>query len=376
MQPETLFSGIAPQAPQTEGVKYAGSKLKLLQPILDLASSVEASTVFDAFSGTSRVSQAFAKLGYRVIANDVAVWAEIFSKCYLLNREPREKFRDLIDHLNSVQPTNGWFTEHYGGHPDVTEADAVKRPWQQHNTRKLDGVRSEIERLNLGECEKAIAITSLILALDKVDSTLGHYASYLRKWSPRSFNTMQLEIPLLWQNQARHEVYRGDALDNAPLVKADLAYLDPPYGSNNEKMPPSRVRYSAYYHVFTTICLNDRPEVFGKVNRRTDSRDKEQPSAFESFQKDDVTGKYEAVVAIDRLLGNLNCSHAILSYSSGGRATAEDLQDVLQSRGSILEVQKINHRKNVMAGMRWTNDWIPKDDEPNQEFLFLIELKN
>ncbi len=375
MQSETLFPGIAPAAPQTEGIKYAGSKLKLLQPILNLASSVQASTIFDAFSGTSRVSQAFAKLGYEVISNDVAVWAEVFSKCYLLNRKPREKYRELIDHLNSLPPTDGWFTEHYGGDPNATEANTVKRPWQQHNTRKLDAVRAEIERLNLEDIDRAIAITSLILALDKVDSTLGHYASYLRKWAPRSFKSLQLEVPLLWQNQISHEVYRGDAAQTSKIVKADLAYLDPPYGSNNEKMPPSRVRYSAYYHVFTTICLNDRPELFGKVNRRLDSRDKEHPSAFESFQKDEASGKYEAVVAIDQLLGSLNCTYAILSYSSGGRATARDLQEVLEQRGTIHEVQKIDYRRNVMAGMRWTNDWIPTENEPNQEFLFLIELE-
>ena len=44
----------------------------------------------------------------------------------------------------------------------------------------------------------------------------------------------------------------------------DLAYYDPPYGSNNDKMPPSRVRYASYYHVWTTIIQNDRPELFGK----------------------------------------------------------------------------------------------------------------
>jgi len=59
---------------------------------------------------------------------------------------------------------------------------AVKRPWQKHNTRKLDAIREEIDRLNLDADDKAVALTSLILALDQVDSTLGHFASYLRDW--------------------------------------------------------------------------------------------------------------------------------------------------------------------------------------------------
>ena len=41
--------------PLTEGVKYAGSKLKLLPHILALAAKVEPKTVFDGFSGRLRV---------------------------------------------------------------------------------------------------------------------------------------------------------------------------------------------------------------------------------------------------------------------------------------------------------------------------------
>ena len=38
---------------------------------------VQPQTVFDGFSGTTRVSQAFAQTGYRVIANDIAVWSRV-----------------------------------------------------------------------------------------------------------------------------------------------------------------------------------------------------------------------------------------------------------------------------------------------------------
>jgi len=32
--------------------------------------------------------------------------------------------------------------------------DGLKKPWQVHNTRKLDGIRDEIDSLNLPEVEK------------------------------------------------------------------------------------------------------------------------------------------------------------------------------------------------------------------------------
>ena len=65
----------------TEGIKYAGSKLKLLPHIIRLAEKVQPQTVFDGFSGTTRVSQALARAGYGVIANDIAVWSKVFAEC-------------------------------------------------------------------------------------------------------------------------------------------------------------------------------------------------------------------------------------------------------------------------------------------------------
>ena len=108
---------VACDVPYTEGIKYAGSKLKLLPHILQLVKRVDARTVLDGFSGTTRVSQALARLGYTVVCNDVAVWSKVFGTCYLLNKKKREDYQLLIDHLNALPPVDGWFTEHYGGSP-------------------------------------------------------------------------------------------------------------------------------------------------------------------------------------------------------------------------------------------------------------------
>jgi adenine-specific DNA-methyltransferase len=85
--------------------------------------------------------------------------------------------------------------------------------------------------------------------MDEVDSTLGHYSSYLADWSPRSYRTMQLKVPQLFLNEKKHTILRNDIFETVKNREFDLAYFDPPYGSNNEKMPPSRVRYNAYYHI-------------------------------------------------------------------------------------------------------------------------------
>ena len=359
--------------PSTEGIKYAGSKLKLIPQILQLARKVDAKTVFDGFSGTTRVSQAFAQCGYDVVCNDHAVWSEVFGTCYLKGKSQRE-YREIIDHLNTVPPKNGWFTEFYGGDP--TKEQEYKRPWQIHNTRKLDAIREEIETLSLNPVEKCVALTSLILALDQVDSTLGHFVSYLREWSPRSYNHLRLRVPAIVGGQRAHAhcVQRSDIFKIANSVEADLAYYDPPYGSNNEKMPPSRVRYASYYHVWTSICLFDKPTLFGKANRRTDTSDTVAGSPFEDFRRS-ANGGFIAVEAIRDLVVSSRAKHIILSYSSGGRATSKELNEAIESCGKLVEVVELDYKRNVMADMKWTNEWLRDAEAPHREFLFLIERR-
>lgn len=286
-----------------------------------------------------------------------------------------QEYQPLIDHLNAVLPVDGWFSRHYGGEPGdgrSARSDGRKKPWQMHNTRKLDGIRLEIEKLGLGPVDKAVALTSLIMALDRVDSSLGHFASYLKEWSPRSYKDLELRVPNVFPSPPGHRVFRKDVLDLASDVSVDLAYFDPPYGSNNEKMPASRVRYASYYHVWKSVILFDEPELFGRANRRRDTSDTVAASEFEEFRRGE-SGRFIVVEAIENLIKATRARHVVLSYSSGGRATAEELNDVMRSNGRLLEVVEIDYRRNVMAGMKWTNEWIRDEDQSNREFLFLLE---
>lgn len=364
-----LFGEHSVEAPKTEGIKYAGSKLKLLPYILSLAAETGAKTVLDGFAGTTRVGQAFAKSGYQVTSSDISYWSEIFGKCYLKGGQ-KAKYHKLIDHLNNVKPIDGWFTSTYGG--EVGSEAVGKKPWQIHNTMKLDGIRAEIDKLGLDDVTKSVALASLIQALDRVDSTMGHFTSYLKDWSPRSYNHLLMRVPEIENFNKMHEIFRGDIFETLPCIETDLAYLDPPYGSNNEKMPPSRVRYASYYHVWTTVILNDQPDTFGAAARRSDSRDGVAASIFEEFRKDD-DGDFIAVKAIGKLISEVQSRFVILSYSSGGRATAENLGDAIGSVGKIIKVKEIDYKRNVMAGMRWTNEWIRDAEDKNLEFLFLID---
>ena len=372
-----LLDNEIPDIPSTEGIKYTGSKRKLLPYILALSQKTDAQSVFDGFAGSTRVSQAFARSGYRVVSNDLAEYSRVLGTCYLKNRKHPKEYQPLIDHLNSLPPEDGWFTEHYGGEVNpgnrgnAIQIDGTKKPWQKKNTRKLDAIRREIDTLKLDKIAKSVALTSLILALDQVDSALGHFASYLKDWSPRSYKDLKLQVPRLWKNQTTNTVLRGDVFQALPRIRTDLAYYDPPYGSNNEKMPPSRVRYASYYHLWTTVCKNDRPSLFGKAFRREDSSDEVAASIFEEFRRND-SGRFIATESIERLLKETPCSWILLSYSSGGRAAAGELNEMMENHGRLMEIAEVDYKKNAMSSMRWTHQWAQEIEKPNKEFLLLL----
>jgi adenine-specific DNA-methyltransferase len=360
---------------KTQSVKYAGSKLKLLPAILDLIPD-NVNTVLDGFSGSTRVSQALAYSGYTVTSNDVSPLSEVLATCYLQPtsspttcylQSPSNNHQELISHLNALQPVDGWFTANYGGYADTkssVQPDGLKRIWQRHNTKKLDAIRTEIDNLNLDNVTKSVALTSLILAMDAVDSSLGHQVSYLKEWSSRSYKDAILRVPDIKLTDKQHTVIKGDVFD-AIGKHHNLAYFDSPYGSSNAKMPSSRIRYDSYYHIWKTIVLNDKPELFGKAKRRVDSRDNFD-CPFEDYR-----GTY-AIDAMRKLVTNVNAEYVIVSYNNNGIITLDTMLEILNNNGKLLKTVVVDYKRNVMSAMNWTKEWVNQENN-NQEYLFLLE---
>jgi len=361
---------------ETQGIKYTGSKREILPVLLELIKPLNVKTILDGFSGTTRVSQALKQTGYIVYANDIADWSKVFGECYLLNRKPASYYLPIIEHLNKIPGKFGWFSENYGGEPNggsAVQKDGKKRIWQLHNTRKLDAIREEIDKIAKDEIEKSVLLTSLIIAMDKVDSSVGHQVSYLKEWAPRAYNTMKMEVPRLIIDDKLHKVYQKDIFDLVNDIEVDLAYYDPPYGSSNELMPPSRVRYASYYHIWKTICLNDRPKLVGVANRREDVGDKISGSIFEEFRKN-KKGQYIVIEALERLIKNTPAKYVVLSYNNNGRATFKAIIDILKNLKKKISIIEMDYRKNVMATItRTTKEWINDANGKNKEYLFLLQ---
>src|SRR3989344_7097563 len=116
----TLFNERDFSEIKTQGIKYAGSKLKIIPYILESIKDLEIKTVLDGFSGSTRVSQAFAQAGYDVTSSDISYCSEVCAKCFLLSSKDKEYYQKIIDTLNSLRGYDGWFTANYGGDEEMT----------------------------------------------------------------------------------------------------------------------------------------------------------------------------------------------------------------------------------------------------------------
>jgi len=343
----------------TQGVRYTGSKDKLLPVIFSIVKTLNIKSICDGFSGSTRVAQCFARNKYHVIGNDISDMSYQFNTAFLLNKKSKKYYEPLINKLNECDSIEGWFTQNYS-----IETSKDKRPFFKKNMMKTDGIRNYIDQLE--GIEKSIALVALMLGLNKIDNTMGHFSSYLRTNPDRSLNDLVLEVPNVWINHQDNLVYQDDIKNIIKSIDCDLVYYDPPYGSNQTTALSSRVRYASYYHFWKTLILNDKPELFGKANRRKDSRDLESYNPYEDYQK--INGRWIAEIEIEDLIKNTPQKYILFSYSNEGRVPIDMLLNVFRKYRDV-QIFINGHKRNAMASMRWINE---AKKSQLEEYLFLL----
>lgn len=303
-------------------IKYLGSKRTLVPLLGEIASASGAATALDLFTGTTRVARKFKELGMTVTAVDTASYSEVFAKTWIeldANECSVIELTDAIAQLNGAEPVSGYFTKTFC-------EDA--RYFQPANGERIDAIRNMIESEYRGSWLYEPLLTSLILAADRVDSTTGIQMAYLKQWSKRSYTALKLTDPGLLPG--RGFALRGDALEVAPkLPAADLAYLDPPYNQH---------RYFANYHIWETLVRWDAPEVYGIANKRTDVREGDHRSRFNS--------KPDMPRAIRELIDGVNCQTLVLSYNNESWLTKEELIAICEPRGHV-EVVDVDFKRYI-----------------------------
>jgi adenine-specific DNA-methyltransferase len=307
-------------------IKYLGSKRTLLPTIIEIFQRLApAGTVVDLFSGTSRVGHAAKAVGYRVISNDLNAYAEQLAQCYVV--ADREDCADgaikIIAELNQIRGRAGYFTETFC---------EKSRFFQPKNGERVDAIRERIDELNLEPELRAVILVSLMEAADRVDSTTGIQMAYLKQWAARSNNDLNLRLPNILNRAAsgKGEAYQADALDIVGNLDGDICYIDPPYNQHN---------YLGNYHIWESLVLWDKPEVYGVACKRVDVR--ERSSAFNR--------KREAESAMHRIISSAKCPHLVISFSDEGYLTRQQIEKMLLERDADLVVIEKDFKRYVGA---------------------------
>lgn len=350
----------------TTGVKYIGSKMSLISYILkciDTQIPQPIHSAIDVFTGTTRVAQAFKARGWTVQTSDLSWASACYSGTWIANASTNTHLQPLIDELNALPGRSVWIT------PNYCDARGVKggivRVWQQKNGQKADAIRTRIAEWEaqgaLAVWERDTLITSLILALDKVDNTVGVQQAYLKDWCTRSYNDLHLELPhVTAAPQGAHQT--GDCL-SVVYQPADLAYLDPPYSAHS---------YSTYYHIWDSIARWDRPQVGLNTNRRVDRISGNE--AFDTTVVSQWNSKKTALAAFEAVVARLPVRWVLISYNNESLISIESLLNALKKYKKT-QVTTIDYKRNIMCqiGNAVTGDMAATPLTRNIEYLILVE---
>lgn len=290
-------------------IKYLGSK-RVLVPVLGaIAEAAGARTALDLFCGTTRVAQEFKRRGIEVTAVDAASYAAVLARCYIetdATSVDLAELDDILAELTTLPGKRGYFTEVFC---------EKARFFQPKNGMRVDAIRDHLEERYREHPLFPILLTSLMLAADRVDSTVGLQMAFLKDWAPRSHREMELRPPRLLAGAGR--AVQGDALAVvSELGHFDLAYLDPPYNQH---------RYFTNYHIWETLVRWDAPDHYGVACKRADARDASTRSAFNS--------RTVMPQALQRVIKDVSAKTLVVSYNNESWVTAETIAGWIREAG-------------------------------------------
>ena len=371
---------------ETKGVRYLGSKNKLIPLITEVIESLglEEKTLIDVFTGTTRVAQAFKSLGYTVITSDLSWASEAYSHAMVCNDGDMSHLQPYVDELNALEPSPGWLTDNYCDADIIVkstkvvyeevngkkkkvgtekiEENVLIQVWKKHNGEKADAIRDKIQEYNLSHTDKMALIASLIFTLDKVDNTVGLQQAYLKGWkSPRVDTKIELKLLPSYAGPVGIHI-PGDALKiNYP--RAEVAYLDPPY---------TPADYSTYYHIWDSIVRWDKPEVSLKTNRRLDRIKKKK----ETHDKNMISPWYSKKTAYDatlKLVDRLPVRYVVFSYSDEGLITFDQMRE-MGAKYKSFTIHEKEHSRHLMSRMgAGGKDAKNAEKKKNTEYVIVIE---
>ena len=323
--------------------RYLGNKYKLLPFIKKVVDSecTDIEIVADIFSGTGAVASAFQDK--QLVTNDIMYSNYISNFAWFSPRKySRKKIETIIDEYNTmlINEENYMtmnFSNTYFSHDDCSKIGFIREDTENKYANK-----------EINERERALLITSLLYAMDKIAKTCGHYDAY-RKGVEFDMHLELLLPEASITNNKKNKCYNMDSNVLVRKIVADLVYIDPPYNSR---------QYCDAYHLLENVARWEKPEVFGVAKK---------------MDRTALKSKYctrSAAEAFDDLIKQLKCKYIVLSYNnmaqkgndrSNARISDDDIIRILSAKG---EVKIFSEEYKAFTTGK-------SDIEDNQERLFL-----
>ena len=358
-------------------IPYIGNKRKLLSLIQQAIeeTGVRGGTFYDAFAGSTVTARLAKSLGYRVIVNDWEHYSYYISLAYIKNNFPPE-FRafggieNAFDRLNALESVRGYIATHYCPEDDEHyDPESERMFYTQENGRRIDAVREEIASWKTAGLidldEEAVLLASLIFQAAYCSNTSGVFKGFHRGWGGstktawyRIRSTLTIRPPVFQDNGYENLVYRDDANDLLDEVECDIAYLDPPYNQH---------QYGSNYHLLNTVALWDKPEIGVKFESRHKDNGK---SAIRKDWLVDRRSPYcyrkTALDSFRELISGLKARYILVSYSTDGIISLDDLLETLSDRGRLSVVTQRYKRYRVSSQR-------PSSRSHNVEFVAIVD---
>ena len=332
-------------------IKYLGSKRTLVGVLGAIAQAAEAKTAVDLFTGTTRVAQEFKRNGLDVIASDSATYSDVLAKCYLeadATKIDQQELAQKITYLNSLPGIRGYVTENFC---------EKARFFQVKNGMRIDAIRQELEENFKSDPLYPILLTSLMLAADHVDSTTGQHMAYLKNWSHRSGNDMELLSPDLIPGTGKSVLGLAEnVIDELPEV--DLLYMDPPYNQH---------RYFTNYHIWETLVRWDNPEPYGIAMKRIDSRSPHTHSVFNKRKK--------MPPAFKEVITKAKAKTLVVSYNNESWVEPIDIAEALLQNHESVALLEFDYKRYIGSQIGIYNKSGAKvgsvGERKNKELIFI-----
>lgn len=319
-------------------MRYIGSKVNLLDEIenvINLKIEDNSEVFCDIFSGTGTVGAHFKK-DFSIKSNDILYFSHIIQKAKIeLNHIPdfkELKKHGITDPLDYLENADYEIKESYFitmNYSPYNENDRMY--FTVENASRIDFIRQTIEQWKelklINEKEYIYLLAVLIESIPYVSNISGTYGAYLKHWDKRALNPIKLNTIDIINNTKRNKSFNGDSNEVIKKLKGDILYIDPPYNGR---------QYITNYHVLETIARYDYPDIYGITGLRP-YEDAKSRYCLKKDVKD----------AFEDLIKKAKFKHIIISYSSDGLLTEEDIKEVLVRHGiaETYDLTKIPYRK-------------------------------